>query len=184
MKHLWLPQKIKECALQMDGVPTTLNIADLGTKRLSKARRDFLMYLIGLVEYDNISKSCVPVGGDAFNSHLQKEALGKAMKSVRQVIVHSLMDGVEDMPRKISKLLVKAVTIMALQPLAQGARRDYINYMVMVRNFNLLEVMFSYQMFMVFYALVFMVLEIFLGYYFKKGVYKVQLSRVLTGPRR
>ena len=67
----------------MDGVSTTLKIVDLGTKRLSKSRRDFLMYLIGLVEYDNISKSYVPVGEDAFNAHLQKKALGKAMKSVR-----------------------------------------------------------------------------------------------------
>ena len=59
----------------MDGVSTTLNIADLGTKRLAKACRDVLMYLIGLVEYDNISKSYVPVGEDALNAYVQKKAL-------------------------------------------------------------------------------------------------------------
>ena len=58
VKHLWLQEKIKECALQMDGVPTVLNIADLGTKRLAKAQRDFLMFLINLVKYDGSGRRC------------------------------------------------------------------------------------------------------------------------------
>jgi len=58
VKYLWLQEKIKECALQMDGVPTVLNIADLGTKRLAKVQRDFLMFLIGLVEYDRSGRRC------------------------------------------------------------------------------------------------------------------------------
>ena len=118
VKYLWLQQKIKEEALQMDGVPTVLNLADLGTKRLSKARRDFLMFLIGLVEYDPNNKVYVPVGEDQFNAYLQKKALGKTMKSVRRVMVDSIVNGVEDLPVKISKPMVKALTIMALQPIA------------------------------------------------------------------
>ena len=58
-------------------------------------------------------------------------------------MLKSLMDGVEDIPIKISKPLVKAVTIMALQPLASGARVDDINYGVMVQHFNLVEIFFE-----------------------------------------
>ena len=48
VKYLWLQQKVKEGALCMEGVPTILNLADLGIKGLAKARRAFLMFLIGL----------------------------------------------------------------------------------------------------------------------------------------
>jgi hypothetical protein len=50
VKYLWLQQKVKERALELDAIPTVLNIADLGTKRLAKTRRAFLMFLIGLVQ--------------------------------------------------------------------------------------------------------------------------------------
>ena len=73
------------------------------------------------------------MGEDAFNSYLQKKALGNRMKSVGQVMLKSLMAGVEDLPIKISKPMVKAVTIMALQPLASGARLEEIKYDLMVR---------------------------------------------------
>ena len=50
VKYLWLQQKVKERALELDAIPTVLNIADLGTKRLAKTRQAFLMFLIGLVQ--------------------------------------------------------------------------------------------------------------------------------------
>ena len=184
VKYLWLQQKIKECALQMDGVPTVLNVADLGTKRLAKARRDFLMFLIGLVEYDQNSKAYVPVGEDAFNSYLQKKAIGKTMKSVRQVMLKSLMDGVEDLPIKISKPMVKAVTIMALQPLVSGARLEEINYDLMVRHYSIAEFFFERPWFMVSYALVFVSVGIISGYYIKVEIHKIQLSKVLSWAKR
>lgn len=34
----------------MEGVPTLWNVSDLETKRLSKARREFLMLVVGVVE--------------------------------------------------------------------------------------------------------------------------------------
>ena len=55
-KYLWLQDKVKAGDLEMEGVATVLNVADINTKKLAKARRSFLMYLIGLVEYDEASK--------------------------------------------------------------------------------------------------------------------------------
>ena len=49
-RYLWLQLKIKKQSLSMEGVPTLWNVSDLGTKRLTRQRREFLMYLIGLVE--------------------------------------------------------------------------------------------------------------------------------------
>ena len=40
----------KTKTLKMEGIPTLGNMADLGTKRLSRQRREFLMLLIGGVE--------------------------------------------------------------------------------------------------------------------------------------
>ena len=43
-KMLWLQEETKRGSLQVVGVPTLLNAAALGTKRLSKARRLFLQF--------------------------------------------------------------------------------------------------------------------------------------------
>ena len=67
-KYLWLQNKVKAGELEMDGVATVLNVADINTKKLTKVGRSFLMYLIGLVEYDGSSKMYVPAGEDEFNA--------------------------------------------------------------------------------------------------------------------
>ena len=54
-KYLWLQEDTKKMSLQVVGVPTLLNTADLGTKRLSKARRLFLQFLIGVVKMDEFT---------------------------------------------------------------------------------------------------------------------------------
>ena len=59
---LWVQQRLKEGAMTMEGVPTLLNVSDIGTKRLTKVRRAFLMYLMGMVQYDESSDSYVAVG--------------------------------------------------------------------------------------------------------------------------
>eukprot|EP00435_Cladocopium_sp_Y103_P026822 s1787_g6.t1 len=178
VKYLWLQQKIKECALQMDGVPTALNVADLGTKRLSRARRAFLMFLIGLVEYDPNIKGYTPCGEDEFNQYIQKKALGKTMKSVRQVMVNSLVSNDAELPIRISKPLVKAMTIMALQPVVNGARIDEVEGLV-IQNYNLVEIFFTFPWFMFFYALVFLLVGVFLGLHLKKVAHKIELTKVL-----
>ena len=92
----------------MDAIPTVLNTADLGTKRLVKARRAFLMFVIGLVQYDSNTKSYTAVGEDEFNTYLQKKAIGKTMKSVRQMMLASLSSGMDELPIQLSKPMVKA----------------------------------------------------------------------------
>jgi len=66
-KYLWLQSKVKSGDLEMDGVATVLNVADISTKKPTKASRSFLMYLIGVVEYDKASKGYVPAGEGEFN---------------------------------------------------------------------------------------------------------------------
>ena len=68
--------------------------------------------------------------------------------------------------------MVKAVTIMALQPLASCARVDDINYGVMVQHLNLVEIFFEHPKFMLSYDLVFLVLGIFIGYNLQKAIHK------------
>jgi hypothetical protein len=48
--------------MAMEGVPTLFKVADMGTKRVTKVRRAFLMYLMGMVQYDEASDSYVAVG--------------------------------------------------------------------------------------------------------------------------
>ena len=44
IKYLWMQLEVKKETLKMEGIPTLWNVADLGTKRLSRQRREFLMY--------------------------------------------------------------------------------------------------------------------------------------------
>ena len=179
VKYLWLQQKVKEGAVELDAIFTVLNIADLGTKRLAKARRAFLMFLIGLAQYDSNTKSYTAVGEDEFNAYLQKKAIGKTMKSVRQVMLASLSHGVDELPIQLSKPMVKAVTIMALQPLVGASRADGIDYTVMVQHFELVEIFMEFPWFMLFYGLTFLVIGIFMGYYLKKVTHVFELNTVL-----
>ena len=47
-KFLWLQLMIKNSMVAMDSVSTLFNMSDLGTKKLNKARRAFLMFLAGM----------------------------------------------------------------------------------------------------------------------------------------
>jgi hypothetical protein len=165
--------------LELDAIPTVLNISDLGTKRLAKARRAFLMFLIGLVQYDSNTKSYAAVGEDEFNAYLQKKAIVKTMKSVRQMMLASLSSGMDELPIQLSKPMVKAATIMALQPLVGASRADGIDYTVMVQHFELVEIFMEFPWFMLFYGLIFLVIGIFMGYYLKKATHVFELNTVL-----
>ena len=55
-----------------------VNVADINTK-LTKAGGSFLMYLIGLVEYNNVSTGYVPAGEDEFNIYMQKKYMGQSI---------------------------------------------------------------------------------------------------------
>eukprot|EP00435_Cladocopium_sp_Y103_P050137 s2990_g15.t1 len=138
-QYLWLQQKIKTGDLCMDGVATVLNISDLGTKKLAKVRRCFLMHLLGLVEFDPSTKSYVTVGEDEFNTYMQKKYMGKSMKTVRRVVLNTLATGADELPNQLSKPVIKSLTILSLQPVVGGSRVDEVICSVMVKRYSYAE---------------------------------------------
>ena len=82
------------------------------------------------------------------------------MKSVRQVMLASLVNGDDAFPIRISKPMVRAVTIMALQLLLGGSRTEGLNYNyeLMVRHYDLVKVFCEFPWFMLGFALFFMVI--------------------------
>ena len=78
---------------------------------------------MGVVVYDEATKSYVPVGEAEFNEEMKKKALGKNMEVVRQVI-NTLSDGAEGLQTQVSKPMVKLMTLLAMQPMAKGACID------------------------------------------------------------
>eukprot|EP00435_Cladocopium_sp_Y103_P007835 s2794_g2.t1 len=173
-KFLWLQQKIKEGDLDMDGVATVLNISDLGTKKLPKIRRCFLMHLLGLVEYDPSVKQYVTVGEEEFNTYMQEKYMGQSMKTVRRVVLDTLSTGADEITATVSKPLVKALTIFSLQPLAAGSRMgDEMSYEMMVKNYGYIELFLDFPTFMLAYALTFLVVGIAIGYFLKNAIHKL-----------
>ena len=51
----------------MDAVSMMMNVTDMGTKELGRVRRAFLMYLMGMVFFDETAKSYSAVGEEEFN---------------------------------------------------------------------------------------------------------------------
>ena len=84
------------------------------------------------------------VGEDECNAYLQKKAVGKTFKTVHQVMMASLVNGYDTLPIRISKPMVRAVAIMALQPMVGGSRIDNLNYEVLVHHYNLVEVFLEF----------------------------------------
>ena len=66
-KFVWLQQRVNENALTMDAVSMMMNVTDMGTKELGRVRRAFLMYLMGMVFFDETAKSYSAVGEEEFN---------------------------------------------------------------------------------------------------------------------
>ena len=91
----------------------------------------------------------------------------------------SLVNGDDTLPIRISKPMVRAVAIMALQPVVGGSRIDGLNYEVMVHHYNLVEVFLEFPWFMLTYALVFMVIGGLIGFYLQKSLHTFNLKQVL-----
>ena len=53
--------------MTMDAVSTLMNAADMGTKKLGRVRRAFLMYLMCMVFYEGTIKGYAAVGEMEFN---------------------------------------------------------------------------------------------------------------------
>ena len=68
-----------------------------------------------------------------------------------------------------SKPLVKAMTLLALQP-ASGARADELNYSIMVKNFGYIKLFLENPYFMLGYALMFFLMGLVAGYFVKNAI--------------
>ncbi|CAL1135832.1 unnamed protein product [Cladocopium goreaui] len=170
-KYLWLQQCVKLGMLTMTGVATLLNVADIGTKKLSKLRRSFLMFLMGMVVYDEATKSYVPVGEAGFNEEMRKKALSKNMKVVRQVMLNTLSDGAEGLQAQVSKPMVKLMTLLAMQPMVDGFNAEMVELKVLEVKYVYLDFFMDNKVFVVFYTLVFVFIGVCIGYFIHKVVY-------------
>ena len=114
--------EVKKETLKMEGVPTLWNVADLGTKRLSRQRREFLMYLIGLMEMqaEGREEFFTRVGEDAFNKEVERKVLAKKMKEVKNEMVQAVFTDDSSHDTKIPTNLVRAVTLMLLHREVRG----------------------------------------------------------------
>ena len=116
MKHietklLWIQEEVKQETLSITGVGTLLNVADLNTKKLTRNRRNFLMYLLGFVEEDENNGGYATVGEEEFNEFLRKKATAQRMKQVRRTLLQNFSDGVS--PTPVPRQMVK-VTLLSM----------------------------------------------------------------------
>ena len=108
---------------KMEAIPTLWNMADLGAKRLSRRRREFLMYLIGIMEMqvEGSEQVFCHVGEEAFHEEIRKQNLAKKMKEVKNEMICSLVNEESETKVRISKSMVKMVALLLLQ-------LEYMNY--------------------------------------------------------
>ena len=124
-RHLWMQLEFKKKTLRMEGVPTLWNVADLGTKRLSRQRREFLM-LIGVMEMnaEGAEQIFCHVGEETFHEEVRKMNLALKMKEVKNEMISALVEEKSETKVKISKSMVKMVTLLLLNPGAYGQPED------------------------------------------------------------
>eukprot|EP00435_Cladocopium_sp_Y103_P006539 s1805_g2.t1 len=176
VKFLWLQRCVKEQLLTIESVGTLFNVADLGTKKLNKLRRLFLMFLMNIVEFKDEIDCYVPVGEDEYNDYMQKKMIGQNMKTVRQVMAQTIAGGMENFKPKVSTSMVRAMTLLAMQPMAKGLRVDELNLdALLVKGY--LEFFMDNTFFLFVYGMVFFLVGFALGYNFKKIFTRKQLKR-------
>ena len=83
-RSLWLQQQVKAKEILVSQISTLLNLSDLGTKRLSRSRRAFLMYLLPMFCLHD-SGEFSHVGEQEFADYvLQKQAKAAASRIQQQ----------------------------------------------------------------------------------------------------
>ena len=65
-------------------------MADLNTKKLSRSRREFLEYLINIVDYNEENKEHEVVGKEEFESYVYKKSMSNHLKEVRRSMLRTL----------------------------------------------------------------------------------------------
>eukprot|EP00435_Cladocopium_sp_Y103_P003523 s1844_g1.t1 len=109
-KFLWLQKAMKDGLLDLEPVATLLNVSDLGTKKLNRNRRAFLMFLMAIVEFSDEVGGYVPVGEQEFNEVMQRKMLSGNMKEVRRVMLETISSGTAEFQKNVSTQMVKALT--------------------------------------------------------------------------
>ena len=125
-RYLWMQLEVKKKTLRMEGIPTLWNMADLGTKRLSRQRREFLMFLIGVMEMnvEGAEQFFCHVGEETFHEEVRKKNLALKMKEVRSEMISALVEEKNETKVKVSKSMVKMVTLLLLNPGAYGQQEN------------------------------------------------------------
>ena len=117
IKYSWMQLEVKKETLVMESIPTLMNVSDLGTKKLSRQRREFPMYLIGIMEMNAEGKEEIftRVGEETFSRELEKRMLAKKMKEVKKEMVQMVVLDHGSSGAKIPTNVVRAVTLLLLQ---------------------------------------------------------------------
>jgi hypothetical protein len=76
--------------MTIESVATPVNVSDLGTKKLSRQRRLFLMFLMGMVHFNKDIMEYEAVGEEEFTEYMQRKSTGKNMKVVRSVMMQTI----------------------------------------------------------------------------------------------
>ena len=184
-RYLWVQLEIKKETLSMEGIPTLWNVADLGTKRLTKARREFLMYLIGVVELnaEGQEETFSRVGEDSFHQEMAKKMMTRRMKEVRKEMVEMLVQETSNMSSKVPNGMVKLVTLLLLQPGAFGSGDDH-NYNLEKEQYKSSGGWTYFVMFMV-YSMIVFVLGMICGYMYRArvGIFLRTVARIMRQER-
>jgi len=82
-KLLWIQKKTADVSFQLRQVPTASNVADIGTKRLSRQRLFYLLYECGLAYISDFTR----VGADEFVVQNEKMVNSKQLKQITKAIL-------------------------------------------------------------------------------------------------
>ena len=162
VKFLWMQKAIKDSLLEMKTVATLLNVADLGTKSSTE-----------LAELSSCTSCALLFSAKRwmaiyqFDDQMQRKMLGSNMKVVRRIMLETLSNGTSDFKPKLATPLVKALTLLALQPMAKGMRPDDLDAQAIVAKGYLDFFMENYE-FMIVYVVFFFFAGIMVGFFVSK----------------
>ena len=126
-KMLWIQAEVKKGTVFVEKASTTLNPAGLNTKKLSKLRRDFVMYLAGLLRPGGKDGEHVEVGKDACESYLHKKALEQDLKQVRRMVLKNLSGNCSGL---MNSNLGAALAVLAIRPVNGNETLDEVTVKV------------------------------------------------------
>lgn len=89
----WLQDVLRKKLVTISPVGTKLNVSDVNTKRLSAARRKFLLYFFGLVKLNNENQVVENVGEVEYMDHLAEESLRQQVLRIQSVMKILQKDG-------------------------------------------------------------------------------------------